>query len=384
MTNVSATKRFRTRQEFKEKNNPKGKNYIIAIDVGYSGTKVFHENGYFCFPSYARRIETEPSIANADDILYKDLDTGHIYMVGWIAQKMVSSAESNDTDGKMNLRKIYNSEEYKIKCNTAIALALERRSDDRPIHIMTGLPAAYLKDDTKDVKNSYKHPAHFAIKRGIGFWKAYDLALKDDQISVMAQPAGSMTSAFVKNNGEYIGDVMQYLTKNTLVLDIGFKTLDFYGFKNRIEDCVSSEDNKGMYEVLKKTAEKIRQEYNEGISIQALQNNLDSGKFTCVNEDTLSSEEYDLAPILLAESEVVFKEAMQYAKERTQAYRDYNYLIIGGGTGEAWFEKIKEYLSGLKTLKVISANQNCMELPLIYANVRGYYMTEYLAEVAKK
>ena len=42
MTNVSATKRFRTRQEFKEKNNPKGKNYIIAIDVGYSGTKVFH------------------------------------------------------------------------------------------------------------------------------------------------------------------------------------------------------------------------------------------------------------------------------------------------------------------------------------------------------
>ena len=40
------TRNFRTRQEFKNMTNPKGKDYIIGLDVGYSSTKVFYENGY--------------------------------------------------------------------------------------------------------------------------------------------------------------------------------------------------------------------------------------------------------------------------------------------------------------------------------------------------
>lgn len=47
------TNKFRSRQERKPLSLPKGKDYIIALDMGYSAVKGFCETGYFCFPSYA-------------------------------------------------------------------------------------------------------------------------------------------------------------------------------------------------------------------------------------------------------------------------------------------------------------------------------------------
>ena len=65
---------------------------------------------------------------------------------------------------------------------------------------------------------------------------------------------------------------------------------------------------------------------------------------------------------------------MEKAKAVTNAFRDYRYLIVSGGTGEAWFEKVKEYLSGMKTLTILPGNANDA-LPFLYSNVRGYYMS---------
>ena len=44
------SKKYRTRQDNKSMTNPKGKEYIMGIDIGYSGTKIFVENGCSCFP----------------------------------------------------------------------------------------------------------------------------------------------------------------------------------------------------------------------------------------------------------------------------------------------------------------------------------------------
>lgn len=381
--NISDTRKFRTKQEFKDKANPKGKSYIMALDAGYSAVKAFYESGYFCFPSYVRRLDREPNIASEDDILYRDLDTKKLYIIGRTAQKMVTSTDANDADSEMFSRKRYYKEHFKVLCNTALALMLSKKKDDRPVKLITGLPSAYLNADKKDFEKVLRKSARFEIKKGISTWKTFDLAMDSVPISILAQPAGSMTSAIVKNNGEYVADVMQYLYKNILVIDIGFGTMDFYGVQNRTPVCMDSKENMGMYEVLKQTSQRILREYNEDIRVQGLQNNLETGVVTHVDEDTLQSDDHALAPILVEENEDVFKKAMQAAKEVTNAFRDYDYLIVGGGTGEAWFEKIKAYLSGLKRLRVISANQNCKELPMIYANVRGYYMTGYFEEQMK-
>ena len=53
------------------------------------------------------------------------------------------------------------------------------------------------------------------------------------------------------------------------------------------------------------------------------------------------------------------------------------FILVTGGTGEAWLDKIRDYFSGLKTVRVMTGNEND-HLPMIYSNARGYYMYRYM------
>ena len=185
--NISDTRKFRTKQEFKDKANPKGKSYIMALDVGYSAVKAFYESGYFCFPSYVRRLDREPNIASEDDILYRDLDTKKLYIIGRTAQKMVTSTDANDADSEMFSRKRYYKEHFKVLCNAALALMLSKKKDERPVKLITGLPSAYLNADKKDFEKALRKSSRFEIKKGISTWKTFDLAMDSMPISIIAQ-----------------------------------------------------------------------------------------------------------------------------------------------------------------------------------------------------
>ncbi|MGN0241317.1 MAG: hypothetical protein ACI4CS_06490, partial [Candidatus Weimeria sp.] len=52
---------------------------------------------------------------------------------------------------------------------------------------------------------------------------------------------------------------------------------------------------------------------------------------------------------------------------------DYDYMIVTGGTGAAWYPYIEERFKGFTTLKLLRGNQND-GLPFVYANCRGYYL----------
>lgn len=49
----------------------------------------------------------------------------------------------------------------------------------------------------------------------------------------MPQPSGSLYSALIKQDGTYIPDAKRLLFSNTLVMDIGFGTFDYFGIKNK-------------------------------------------------------------------------------------------------------------------------------------------------------
>lgn len=371
------TKKFRTRQEIRFAQNPKGKDFVIGIDIGYSATKVFHENGYFVFPSYAKRLDNGMlGIVNQRDILYRDDDTGDIYMVGYNAQEMMESTDTNDTDGELFSRKRYNDKRFKIICNVAVALAIGKKSDGRKIVVQTGLPSSYVAGDTPAIKKALAKHARFSVKVGGGEWKSYEPIISEDDIYIMSQPSGALYSVLIKNDGVYVNDAKQILSSNVLVMDIGFGTFDFYGIKNRTIACKESIDEIGMREVLEHTSKKIMSEMNEDIRVAALQKNLESGTVICINEDDMKSEEKPIAHLLEMASKEVMKDAMERAKSVADSFRGYNYIIIDGGTGEAWYEDIKAWLSGMKTLKVMPSNFND-HLPMIYSNARGYYMYRY-------
>lgn len=60
----------------------------MAVDIGYSGTKLFSPNAVACFPSFATPINgslINLSAPDATSILYRD-ESGNVWRVGKAAQ----------------------------------------------------------------------------------------------------------------------------------------------------------------------------------------------------------------------------------------------------------------------------------------------------------
>lgn len=372
------TKDFRTKHEFHHRANPRGtRDYIIGLDAGYSGMKVFYESGYFCFPSFVKKITTDTlNIPDEKDIIYKDLKTNEEYMVGYSAQEMLESADTNDTEGEMFSRKRYGKKAFQILCNTAIGIACMNKTDPREVFIQTGLPSSYVKGDSNALIKALSTPADYAIKIGSGKWYKLHQEVKRDHIHIIPQPMGSMYSTVILNDGRFTDNAFKFLQSNVLVVDIGFGTCDFYGTKNRQVVCTESIDEIGMLQVMKKMSKLILEECDEDIRVPALQHILETGIVTCVNEDEMTQEDREVSELLEKASKEVFKEAMEKSKSITNAFRDYQYLVVTGGTGAAWFDMIKDYLKGMKHLQVIPGNINDT-IPVLYANARGYYLFRY-------
>lgn len=365
------TKKFRTRQEFVRTPQPKGRDYIIGLDIGYSATKVFHENGHFVFPSYVKSISSMVNIASPKDIFYRDQEG--LFILGSNAQEMVQSQDTNETDAELYGRNRYSDRRFKIICNAAIALATHQKNDERPIMIQTGLPSAYMARDSRLLTKALSSHDTFELKIGDGPWTTYCLDINEQQIHIMDQPAGALYSCLIKNDGYYVLGAKAILESNVLVMDVGFGTFDFYGFKSRQLVCRESIDDIGMKNVLKETASIIRNEYGEDIRVPALQKNLEVGMFTCCDDENLITTDIPIAPILERANEKIMKDALTKAKRITNSFRDYKYIIIDGGTGEAWYSYISDMLKGMKTVTIMPSNIND-NLPFIYSNARGYYM----------
>ncbi len=324
------------------------------------------------------------------DILYKDLETGELYIVGYNAQKM----SGNDTEDELFAQKRYNSPIFKIICNTAIALATHkfmRNTNGRRVVIQTGLPSAYLETDTFALKKALTNNTPFALKVGESAWAGgrnwheYQFNISSDDISVMKQPQGALYSVIVRNDGDRVRSTdpdMPYakrlLCGRTIVLDAGFGTFDFYGIQERRDVLHPSLDDIGMKAVLQKTSDLILKETGEKIPIAAMQRNLEDGWFKVVNEDEMIAEKVDIESYINRAMESVLKEAKQRIQSNTHSFRDYDYVIIDGGTGEAWYEELSNWLSRMN-LTIFRSDFND-KLGMMYSNARGYYMFRLLQD----
>lgn len=367
--------KIRTRQDFIRMTNPKGRDYIIGIDVGYSSTVGFHEKGAFIFPSYAREIDFGSMQMISDrDIFYRDDDTGTVYLVGYSAQNIIDDEDTNDTEGELFARNRYTSRLFGIICDTAIGLALEHKHDSRRVIIQTGLPTAYMKQDQRLIRNAFSKNRRFSIKRGEGEWKSYEPHIAPADVHVIAQPMGALYSAMTKSDGTYTQNAMRMLKSNVLVMDIGFGTGDFYGIRDRMVECCDSINDIGMHEVLRRVSEKLNEQEGMEVRVPQLQKALERGRAVKFDAETLTSQDVSITEYVNEASNEVMEKAFEKARSITKSFRGYRYLIVAGGTGEAWFDYIAGRLEGMKTLEVMKSNIND-GLPFVYSIARGYYMT---------
>lgn len=372
-------KEYRTPQDFVNRQHPKfSGGFLVGLDAGYSSMKVFAEDKYFYFPTFAKKMgEDMLGIIQEQSIIYEDLETGDQYMLGYVAQNMVNEDDTSDTEGEWYSRKRYSNKKFRILCNAALAIATENKAENEDIVIQTGLPTDYMGDKANLVAALCK-PSKFRICIGFGEWKTFEngIQVKPENVYVMPQPAGSLYSVMINKQGEMIADFMG--KTNTLVMDVGFGTFDFFGVKKGRLDCKASITNVGMKAVLDETSHHIRDELGEDIHVSAMQSILEKGTVQCMNDDDdeLRSEDRPIAELLERASREVFEDAFEKARATTNNFRGYNNIVIAGGTGRAWYDWFKEKMKGLSNVNVFACNRND-ELPFILGNVRGYYMYRY-------
>ena len=371
-------KAFNTPQEIIEGKYPVKNFWIIAVDIGFSSVKGLAPNKRFCFPSYVKKMNSRLMSIDEEDIYYRDKDG--TYLIGTKAQDLVRADDTNDTDSSFD-RNRYFTKEFVILARTAVAIGLmnnEERGNQgqlRPF-VQTGLPAAYLKADAPKIKAAFSQPGTYEIKIGSGKWLQFENTLKSSDINVTSQPAGTLNSILFDDNGEPRKQARQIMEKNIIIADIGFGTFDPYGVVNREKVLEESINNLGMKRVLEVASEYIYKEFNMDIKIPQMRKCMKDGYFKIVDIQQMTSKKIPLDNYIERACKEVATQAATKLYEMAGYFQDYDILVVTGGTGAAWFDYFKEALAGMEDLEIIPGNDG-NELPIYYANARGYYMSAY-------
>lgn len=382
------TKNFRSKQEFREVALPKlDDRYIIGMDLGYGQVKCATEKTLFIFPSYVKRLYEMVNIDDPNDLLYRDGETGDVYIIGYEAQNMMTSSDT-DAYSDMFSRKRYNTKTFSILYHVAMGLALYNKTDDRPIFIESGLPSSYVEGDQGPLMKAFTKPAEFYLKWGQRKWRKFTLNVERSMVNIISQPFGSLYSTLVGMDGKFVPNAREKLKKNILIIDAGFKTVDLHGTQSRAKSaaCKESLDREtGMYQVLADTSKQIMEAYDEDIQVTAMQKNLEKGTILHVSlgEDGYVSKEEDFSHMLEESNRKVCQQTLKQIMDSHDGLKDYETVIVTGGTGEAWFDIIKNYLKGLSHLEIVPANRNT-KLPFSYSNAIGYYLYAYTSHKPKK
>lgn len=375
------TSDFKTRTILTERRNLSAPGiWSIALDIGYSAVKGFSNNMVYCFPSYARKINTamlnygEP---NPNDIQYRDNTTGEIWSVGESAQNMISSDETKDSNESLYGRNRYYSDMFKVIARVGLGIGMMKNSIDEPgnknLVVQTGLPPAYLKSDTFMLQDALSGTHNFSIKIGNKPWVNLSFTLPIENVSVMAQPMGTLLSISTDSSGKPIPEANKYFKSNMLIFDPGFGTLDVFNLKNRMIASTETFDDLGMKRVLTETSNEIFKKFHQEVKVPAMQKSLESGSIKCFDRKARATTLQPFADILDEANKKVCHEALAKIDNIYNNLFDHDYLVITGGTGAAWSTLIREYYKNMENLTIISGNQND-NLPYIFSNVRGYYM----------
>lgn len=370
------TQRYKTKTYIKERVNTSadGK-WVIAADVGYSGVKVMSPTLCVCFPSFASRITEDRGVmgdVGDNYIIYTDLSTGEKWLVGQYAQDAISDRDTSVTEEALFGRERYEDPMFKVVIRTALGFGLSRGNggspDGKELHIQTGYPPAYELDG-EELVNAFSGEHWFSLQVGNARAKEFHLTIDKNRIHLMAQPMGTLFSVSVDNDGIPVKEMRSLFKRNVIVFDAGFGTLDLFPIRNGRLEKSQTNQNLGMKRVMQETCRKL-QKSGVNVSVPALQKYLSTGMARYHTRTT--SKNVPFTDQLRECTDAVCSEAISWMTQMFPLY-EYDYLIITGGTGAAWDAKIREELKDMETLTIIDGNCNDT-LPLIFANVRGYYL----------
>lgn len=368
------TNEFATKTILKSrKNSCPQTDYLIALDIGYSAVKGFSPNKVFCFPSFVHRTTADQRLSS-NDIQYRDEEG--VWCVGDSAMKMMTTRDLSTSDDILYARQRYLTKEFKILARTGIGLGMlpnEFGTVGKKIPVLqTGLPPKYIRADSPIIREAFSGRHEFSIRIGDSEWQDYDFEFSSGNIFVMSQPMGSFYSVSLDRNARQVTTAGSYFTDGTVVFDGGFGTLDICSARaGMLEDSNTIELS--MKEVMHRTADEIYHLHGIDCQTYEILNALKTGEVKTFDPIRKRENVLRFDAILQKHNKAVCMEALEKVDSIYNNLIDYRNLIVGGGTGEAWYSMIKDAMKSRSWLNIVPSTVND-DLPSVFSNVRGYYM----------
>ena len=125
-----------------------------------------------------------------------------------------------------------------------------------------------------------------------------------------------------------------------------------------------------MHEIFQRTVSGLK---GANITVLGMQNALKKGYVTVLDKRRMVNKKERFEDLLEKNTKDVCMEAMQKLVSLYNYMQNHDYMIVTGGTGNAWYPMIREYFRNMENLTILSANRNDKALSNTYSNVRGYY-----------
>ena len=349
----------------------------VGIDYGFSGVKGFAPNKVFCYPNCAVKVDDFSSLieSSPNDILLKDNEG--CWIIGEKAHETITPASAMNYEAEMYERNRYFLPAFSALMKAGLGIAImsnyAQAYNGEPIFVQTGLPPEYKDMDSADLKSAIAGDSEFELKIGKNPFRHYKFTINENYVFIMDQPMGSLYSAITDNEGAQGQFGLQVLKSKTLVFDPGFKTLDIYNISaGRVFGKPATFDNLGMHEIFQRTVDGLK---GANITVLGMQSALRKGYVTILNKRTMVNKKEYFEDLLEKNTKEVCMEAVQKLVSLYNYMQDHDFLIVTGGTGNAWYPMIKDYFRNMENLTILSANRNDKLLSNTYSNVRGYYFS---------
>ncbi|MCD8083344.1 MAG: ParM/StbA family protein [Clostridiales bacterium] len=379
------TNNYRTRTIFMEADNRKvGGIWPVGLDIGYSGVKTFSGNAITCFPAYAAESmgQSRISVAGTGDtrnIQYRD-ENGVVWDVGAGAQNRISVSDTSAGSLAIYGRSRYYSPMYKVIMRVGIACGIRKNACGNPagktLKIQTGLPPKYMASDTADLLDVMCGHHEFEVRFGDEPWEPFSFTLGREDVALIDQPEGTLFSISTDRNMKLMPDAVRYFSSRMLIIDPGFGTMDMFPMIRQTvnRDLCQTFPELSMKQVLKDTADEIFQRYNFEVAVPAMQQFLESGQI--IKREGRKYSRVPFGDILEKHSMKICNQAIDRIMEIYNPPVEFDYLVLTGGTGEAWKDYFtnNEYLQDCETVTILPGNQGDPTLPYLLSNVRGYFI----------
>lgn len=354
----------------------------IGIDYGFSGVKGFAPNKYFSFPNCALMLKGDEFSLIGDpspsDIVIRDSEG--IWVIGEQALSLMDSDTAHNYEMETYGRNRYYSPVFRAIMKTGLAFGLMgsqgrawNPSTDKVV-IQTGLPPKHRAADSGFLRDAIAGEYNFEVKFGSGPFQRFVFSVRPEDIYIMDQPMGALISSMKGTDGLDVRSQRSIMVSNTLVMDPGFKTLDICNLFNRRVKDSQTYDNLGMQEVYSRTAAEILERYHRDMSIPEMQVAVKNGSFNVFDRKNMRTAKIYFEDIMNQKNHEVCMEALNKILNNYDGLLKHENLVITGGTGDAWYKYITDYMKGWQnTLNTICANRNDPSISNVFSNVRGYY-----------